>query len=126
MEIIKNKLDKMESLYAEQWRRLSEIANNGNLDLLIEQTETLKKTYAKIVTLEVLYGECVGAYANSEGCKLPIPRVSGSLPDLKKEVINLFNKYFEYVYTTDDGEQIGEWKHTFADKIIELFTKVRQ
>lgn len=78
MEIIKNKLDKMESLYTEQWKRLSEIANNGNLDLLIEQTEALKKTYAKIVTLEVLYGECVGADTNSENGKLPIPHVSGS------------------------------------------------
>lgn len=81
MEIIKNKLDKMESLYTEQWRRLSEIANNGNLDLLIEQTEALKKTYAKIVTLEVLYGECVGADANSGNGALLIPDVSDTVCD---------------------------------------------
>ena len=59
IEIIKNKLDKMESLYVEQWKRLSEIAIFCNLDLLIDQTEKLKKTYAKIVTLKVLYDECV-------------------------------------------------------------------
>lgn len=79
MEIIKNKLDKMESLYLEQWRKLSEIANNGNLDLLIKQTEALKKTYAKIVTLEVLYSEYADTTSTEESV-LPISDVSKSLP----------------------------------------------
>ena len=51
MKIIEEKLDKMEILYTNQWKRLTEIIKSGNLNLLIEQTEALKKTYAKIFKL---------------------------------------------------------------------------
>lgn len=40
----------------------------------------------------------------------------------EKQVLELFNKYYEYVRTTDDGEQRGEWKRDFAQKVVKLFT----
>lgn len=37
-----------------------------------------------------------------------------------KEIIKLFDKYYEYVYTTDDAEQRGEWKRVFANDVFKL------
>jgi hypothetical protein len=41
--------------------------------------------------------------------------------DKEKQVLELFNKYYEYVRTTDDGEQRGEWKRDFARQVVKLF-----
>ena len=38
------------------------------------------------------------------------------------QIISLFNKYYEYVYTTDDPLSRGGWKRLFAEEIIKLFT----
>jgi hypothetical protein len=40
----------------------------------------------------------------------------------EKKVVELFNTYYEYIYSTDDAEQRGEWKHDFAKKVIKLCT----
>jgi len=51
---------------------------------------------------------------------------SGSEPEGKepneRAIVELFNKYYEYVFTTDDSEQRGEWKRSFAQQIIRLFS----
>ena len=37
----------------------------------------------------------------------------------KKELRRQFEKYYDYIRTTDDAEQRGEYKSIFVDEIIE-------
>jgi hypothetical protein len=41
--------------------------------------------------------------------------------DIEKEFVALFNKYYEYIRTTDDAEQRGEYKRDFARQALEQF-----
>lgn len=49
--------------------------------------------------------------------------IDSSAEILVKDIVQLFNKYYEYVYTTDDAEQRGEWKRDFARQIKQMFAE---
>lgn len=45
--------------------------------------------------------------------------------EVEKIVRLNFDKYYEYVHSTDDGEQRGEWRNGFVQKTMELINHLR-